>query len=113
MANCLSLPRIFRSCAADPDGFIRMSPRQPVQGEIQKGSAMTTSKLAGSTKARILVVDDTPDNLYLMSALLEDTYEVATAESGVQALEMVHSATPPELILLDIMMPGMDGYEVM
>jgi adenylate cyclase len=74
---------------------------------------MTTSKPAGSPKARILVVDDTPDNLYLMSALLEDTYEVATAESGAQALEMVHSATPPELILLDIMMPEMDGYEVM
>jgi adenylate cyclase len=74
---------------------------------------MKTSKPAGSPKARILVVDDTPDNLYLMSALLEDTYDVGTAESGVQALEMAQSATPPELILLDIMMPEMDGYEVM
>jgi adenylate cyclase len=74
---------------------------------------MKTSKPAGSPKARILVVDDTPDNLYLMSALLEDTYEVATADCGAQALEMVHSDTPPELILLDIMMPEMDGYEVM
>jgi class 3 adenylate cyclase len=74
---------------------------------------MNTSKPAGSSKARILVVDDTPDNLYLMSALLEDTYDVATAESGIQALEMAQSATPPELILLDIMMPEMDGYEVM
>ncbi|MES2634688.1 MAG: adenylate/guanylate cyclase domain-containing protein [Pseudomonadota bacterium] len=71
----------------------------------------TSSNLAA--KARILVVDDTPDNLFLMSALLEDTYEVMTAESGAQALEMVHSLTPPALILLDIMMPDMDGYEVM
>ena len=81
-------------------------------GENLKGSAMDTSKPMG-TKARILVVDDTPDNLYLMSALLEDQYEVATAEGGAQALEIAHSDTPPELILLDIMMPEMDGYEVM
>ncbi len=64
-------------------------------------------------KPRILVVDDTPDNLYLMSALLEDQYEVTTAESGAQALEIAASASPPELILLDIMMPEMDGYEVL
>lgn len=64
-------------------------------------------------KARILVVDDTPDNLYLMSALLEDQYDVTTAESGAQALELATSDTPPQLILLDIMMPEMDGYEVM
>jgi len=66
-----------------------------------------------SRKARILVVDDTPDNLFLMSALLEDSYEVATAEGGQQALQAACSGTPPELILLDIMMPEMDGYEVM
>jgi class 3 adenylate cyclase len=63
-------------------------------------------------RPRILVVDDTPDNLFLMSALLEDRYEVLTAESGAHALELVQSGKP-DLILLDIMMPGMDGYEVM
>jgi adenylate cyclase len=73
---------------------------------------METSKLANA-KPRLLVVDDTPDNLYLMSALLEDEYEVATAESGMQALEIAQSDSPPQLILLDIMMPEMDGYEVM
>jgi adenylate cyclase len=64
-------------------------------------------------KSKILVVDDTPDNLFLMSALLEDKYELVTASSGAQALEIVRSAQRPELILLDIMMPEMDGYEVM
>src|SRR5512133_380187 len=73
---------------------------------------MEDSKPAGR-KARLLVVDDTPDNLYLMSALLEDQYEVATADGGAQALEIAQSDAPPELILLDIMMPDMDGYEVM
>jgi len=73
---------------------------------------METSKPAGR-KAKVLVVDDTPDNLFLMSALLEDQYEVATAPDGIQALQMARSDAPPELILLDIMMPEMDGYEVM
>ena len=67
---------------------------------------------AVTAKARILVVDDTADNLYLMSALLEDDYEVMTASGGAQALTMAACDTPPELILLDIMMPEMDGYEV-
>jgi adenylate cyclase len=68
---------------------------------------------AARSKARILVVDDTPDNLYLMSALLEEQYDVSTAETGEQALAIAASEMPPELILLDIMMPGMDGYEVL
>ncbi|MBA3773167.1 MAG: response regulator [Ramlibacter sp.] len=66
-----------------------------------------------SRKAKVLVVDDTPDNLFLMSALLEEHYEVITASGGAQALEISQSDAPPELILLDIMMPEMDGYEVM
>src|SRR5215218_5268737 len=74
---------------------------------------MDTSKQLVGPKSRILVVDDTADNLFLMSALLEDTYELVTASSGPEALEIARSAQPPELILLDIMMPEMDGYEVM
>jgi adenylate cyclase len=62
---------------------------------------------------RILVVDDTPDNLFLMNGLLEDRYEVLQAASGREALDIVMSAYPPDMVLLDIMMPGMDGYEVM
>ncbi|MEO7642601.1 MAG: adenylate/guanylate cyclase domain-containing protein [Ramlibacter sp.] len=74
---------------------------------------MDNTKVTEPLRAKILVVDDTPDNLFLMTALLEDEYELATASSGVEALEVAQSAQPPELILLDIMMPGMDGYEVM
>jgi len=73
---------------------------------------METSKPA-ARKAKVLVVDDTPDNLFLMSALLEGQYEVATAADGATALQMAQSDGPPDLILLDIMMPEMDGYEVM
>ena len=63
-------------------------------------------------KETILVVDDTPDNLSLMAGLLKDTYRVKLANSGEKALAAVRGPTPPDLILLDIMMPGMSGYEV-
>jgi CheY-like chemotaxis protein len=67
----------------------------------------------GNRKPRVLVVDDTPDNLFLMTALLEDSCEVLTAESGPEALAIAGGSEPPDLILLDVMMPGMDGHAVM
>lgn len=63
-------------------------------------------------KATILVVDDTPDNLTLMGELLMDKYKVKIANSGERALKIANTDNPPDLILLDIMMPEMDGYEV-
>jgi len=62
--------------------------------------------------ATILVVDDMPDNLILMSHLLKGTYRVKVAASGEKALKIASLNPPPDLILLDIMMPLMDGYEV-
>lgn len=63
-------------------------------------------------KPVILVIDDTPDNLTLMSELLSGLYEVKVANSGQRGLRIATAAPPPDLILLDIMMPEMDGYEV-
>jgi putative two-component system response regulator len=63
-------------------------------------------------KRTVLVVDDTPDNLFLMKSLLQNIYKVKVASSGEQALHIAASDTPPDLILLDVMMPEMDGYEV-
>ncbi len=60
----------------------------------------------------VLVVDDTPDNLMLMSGLLKDLYKVKLAKDGQRALQIAESETPPDLVLLDVMMPGTDGYEV-
>ena len=60
----------------------------------------------------ILAVDDTPDNLSLLADLLGDRYRVKVATNGAKALELA-TASPPDLILLDIMMRGVDGYEVL
>ncbi len=62
-------------------------------------------------KPTVLVVDDTPDNLSLMSGLLKGHYRVKVANTGEKALQMARDQ-PPDLILLDVMMPGMDGREV-
>ena len=65
-----------------------------------------------SEPARILVVDDTAVNLKLLGDLLTAKgYDVTTASSGTEALEKIDKA-PPDLVLLDVMMPGMSGYEV-
>jgi putative two-component system response regulator len=63
-------------------------------------------------KPTVLVVDDTPDNLALMSLLLKDLYSVRVANSGERGLKLAAAGPAPDLILLDVMMPGMDGYEV-
>jgi len=63
-------------------------------------------------KATILVVDDMPYNLALMKKLLQNDYRVEIANGGESALKIVADGLPPDLILLDIVMSGMDGYEV-
>ncbi|SPF51534.1 hypothetical protein SBF1_5130002 [Candidatus Desulfosporosinus infrequens] len=65
-----------------------------------------------SSRANILIVDDTPVNLELLSGLLKDYYQVSVANSGKRALTIINGDKPPELILLDIMMPDMDGFMV-
>jgi putative two-component system response regulator len=65
-----------------------------------------------SIKETVLVVDDTPDNLMLMNALLKERYKVKVANSGEKALNIMLGENPPDILLLDIMMPGIDGYEV-
>ncbi len=61
---------------------------------------------------QILVVDDVTDNLFLFQTILEsEGYLVDTAEDGLTALDKIRE-TPPQLVLLDIMMPGLNGYEV-
>lgn len=62
-------------------------------------------------KPTVLVVDDTPENISLVSSLLRDHYKVKIATNGERALKVAATGTKPDIILLDIMMPVMDGYE--
>ena len=63
-------------------------------------------------KPRILIVDDIPENIHMLMETLKDEYIFLAAKSGDRALRLARADPPPDLILLDIMMPGMDGYEV-
>jgi putative two-component system response regulator len=63
-------------------------------------------------KPTILVVDDTPDNITLLCSLLGEEYRNKVATNGTKALKIARTEPYPDLILLDIMMPDMDGYEV-
>lgn len=60
----------------------------------------------------VLVVDDAPANIQIVNSILKDIYKIRIATSGAKALELAKIAPPPDLILLDVMMPEMDGYEV-
>jgi putative two-component system response regulator len=64
-------------------------------------------------QATILVVDDTPENLMVVSDLLRPAYRVRAAKSGARALVLARGEPRPDLILLDVMMPGMDGFAVL
>ena len=63
-------------------------------------------------RATILIVDDTPENVMVLSEILRPDYKVKAATNGEQALKIAHGDNPPDMILLDVMMPGIDGFEV-
>ena len=63
-------------------------------------------------KKTLLVVDDAPANIQVVQSILKDEYKIRVATSGEKALELVKTQPHPDLILLDVMMPGLDGYQV-
>jgi diguanylate cyclase (GGDEF)-like protein len=63
-------------------------------------------------RAKLLIVDDTPANIKALGQALRDEYHVRVATNGIDALRIANSENPPDLILLDVLMPGMDGHEV-
>ncbi len=63
-------------------------------------------------RRKVLIVDDTPENIQVLMNLLRDEYAIAVANNGERALSLATARPAPDIILLDVMMPVMDGYEV-
>lgn len=74
---------------------------------------MNSPPASTATRSRILLIEDSDDIRFFLNSLLADAHEVMAAASGQQGLDMALSTTRPDLILLDVLMPDMDGYEVM
>lgn len=63
-------------------------------------------------RKKVLIVDDTPENIQVLMAILNNDYLIIAARNGAKALDLANMDPVPDLILLDVRMPGMDGFEV-
>jgi putative two-component system response regulator len=81
----------------------------PVAAGGQEGPAGVMEEYA---KNRVLIVDDAPENIWILVEALKDEYTLTVARDGLSCLRLAHGPHPPDIILLDVVMPGMDGYEV-
>jgi len=91
--------------------MLTRGPRRPSL-TTAKSDVKTAAAVSQESKAQILVVDDTPENIDVIVGALKESYRVKAAKDGRSALKIARGDRQPDLILLDIMMPEMDGYEV-
>lgn len=104
--------RIDKAMSSKPRRLVTQSAMQPLFAEPLKQKITVSDANQEPERATILVVDDTSDNVHLLYQLFKDSYRVRIALNGERALEICTSDMPPDLVLLDIMMPGIDGFEV-
>jgi len=93
--------------------------RVPIVSTISPPAANQTVKNTSAPdaipkpgKATLLLVDDTADNLHLLANIFGEIYRIRADHTGAKALDICCSDMPPDLVLLDVMMPSMDGFEV-
>ena len=99
-----SIARVTQKIVQNPDI------NQAATAEAGEGAAPEPS--AGEKQGKILLVDDEPMNITMMTELLQDDYEVISESSGRYALKAAQETPDIDLILLDVQMPGMNGHEV-
>jgi two-component system sensor histidine kinase ChiS len=92
---------------------ILITPEFAPESSIINSQVLANSEFRESEKLKILVVDDEPINIHvIINSLSRDKYEITQASNGLEALNLIESGFKPDLILLDVMMPQMTGYEV-
>lgn len=127
LASNPTLPRSGTDCAAELNKNVNDNEEE--EEEEEDPGDQTTDMVTGTAAAaavpsdgteihpsrrdRVLVVDDEVISRRFLAAIFQVEYDVLLAKSGEQALVMAHSAQPPDIILLDVIMPGMDGYETL
>lgn len=94
-----------RKCLFGIINELRMGEEKPLSPQTQKGCS-------GEDKPKVLIVDDQLLNIKLLETVLQEEYCVMTASDGKEALRIASGENQPDLILLDVIMPEMDGYEV-
>ncbi|GGA65422.1 hypothetical protein GCM10011369_03620 [Neiella marina] len=92
---------------------LQLSEQQPLAAEPEQASEDAAQGSIDSKDGSLLIVDDTPDTLLHLSTLLKDKYRVRLANNGQKALAICRSDDQPDLVLLDIMMPEISGYDVL
>jgi len=115
VSDLLVKPYTATQLAAHLDKAARWRPaaRKPDSNSVGQAPPPPHAQESGEVpRQTLLIVDDTPDNLTLLANLFKDEYRVRIAHNGSKALALCQSDTPPDLVLLDVMMPGMDGFEV-
>ena len=92
---------------------ILITPEFAPESSIINSQVLAKSEFRESEKLKILVVDDEPINIHvIINSLSLEKYDITQASNGLEALNLIQSGFKPDLILLDVMMPQMTGYEV-
>jgi two-component system sensor histidine kinase ChiS len=92
---------------------ILITPELAPESSIINSQVLAKSEFRESERLKILVVDDEPINIHvIINSLSREKYEITQASNGLEALNLIQSGFKPDLILLDVMMPQMTGYEV-
>ena len=103
---------IPKFAAPEPGGLYSKGEAKMLKKEASDEKIGSESIFMDMKKDTLLVVDDTPENLTLMAGILKDAYRVKVATTGEKAITIAKNEPHPDLILLDIMMPELDGYEI-